>query len=208
MIIGCGRFLHKGGDLKLIDDRELYILSLKPLVYRFAKFFVKRLPEAIQETSFDDFVQAGWIGAIKAVDQHDPTKSVLDRYAVWRIKGEILDHMRDCDMLSKDYRSNIKKGKEAEVRIFSIDYELEDGNRVGDSIEDKRAIKAFGSINASIDCLTILRRAELSERYRKVLFEYYWNDKTMKEIGKVLHVNESRACQIHRTSIEKMRGVV
>jgi RNA polymerase sigma factor for flagellar operon FliA len=44
----------------------------------------------------------------------------------------------------------------------------------------------------------------LPERYQKVVFLYYTNDMTMKEIGELLGVNESRISQIHKTALRKM----
>ena len=53
---------------------------------------------------------------------------------------------------------------------------------------------------------TTLARAMscLPERYQKVVFLYYTNDMTMKEIGDVIGVNESRVSQIHKTALKKM----
>jgi RNA polymerase sigma factor (sigma-70 family) len=44
----------------------------------------------------------------------------------------------------------------------------------------------------------------LPERYQKVVFLYYTNEMTMKEIGELLGVNESRVSQIHKTALRKM----
>ena len=44
----------------------------------------------------------------------------------------------------------------------------------------------------------------LPERYQKVVFLYYTNEMTMKEIGEVLGVNESRVSQIHKVALERM----
>ena len=44
----------------------------------------------------------------------------------------------------------------------------------------------------------------LPERYQKVVFLYYTNEMTMKEIGDVLGVNESRISQIHKLALKKM----
>jgi RNA polymerase sigma factor for flagellar operon FliA len=44
----------------------------------------------------------------------------------------------------------------------------------------------------------------LPDRYRKVVFLYYTNGMTMKQIGDMLGVNESRVSQIHKTALEKM----
>jgi RNA polymerase sigma factor for flagellar operon FliA len=44
----------------------------------------------------------------------------------------------------------------------------------------------------------------LPERYQKVVTLYYTNEMTMKEIGGVLGINESRVSQIHKSALEKM----
>ena len=45
---------------------------------------------------------------------------------------------------------------------------------------------------------------ELPERYQQVIREYYANGKTMREIGDLMGVNESRVSQIHRAALDKM----
>ncbi len=49
------------------------------------------------------------------------------------------------------------------------------------------------------DAMTIL-----PARYRQVVVLYYTKEMTMKEIGGVLGINESRVSQIHKSAIEKM----
>jgi RNA polymerase sigma factor for flagellar operon FliA len=44
----------------------------------------------------------------------------------------------------------------------------------------------------------------LPKRYQKVVFLYYTNEMTMKEIGEVMGVNESRVSQIHKIALQKM----
>ena len=48
----------------------------------------------------------------------------------------------------------------------------------------------------------------LPERYQKVVFLYYTNDLTMKEIGDAMGVNESRVSQIHKAALKKMQSVL
>jgi len=49
---------------------------------------------------------------------------------------------------------------------------------------------------------------ELSEQQQKVLHLYYYQELTLKEIGAVLQVTESRVCQIHSAAVKKLRKVV
>src|ERR1019366_1548236 len=44
----------------------------------------------------------------------------------------------------------------------------------------------------------------LPERYQQVVCLYYTKEMTMKEIGEVMGVDESRVSQIHKTALKKM----
>jgi RNA polymerase sigma factor for flagellar operon FliA len=49
---------------------------------------------------------------------------------------------------------------------------------------------------------------ELSERERMVISLYYHEELTMREIGLVLDVTESRICQIHTQAIARLRAAL
>ena len=49
---------------------------------------------------------------------------------------------------------------------------------------------------------------KLPVRYQKVVFLYYTNEMTMKEIGEVMGVNDSRVSQIHKIALKKMATVL
>jgi RNA polymerase sigma factor for flagellar operon FliA len=48
----------------------------------------------------------------------------------------------------------------------------------------------------------------LPEKERLVLTLYYYEELTMKEIGKVLDLTESRVCQLHSQAIFRLRAAV
>jgi RNA polymerase sigma factor for flagellar operon FliA len=48
----------------------------------------------------------------------------------------------------------------------------------------------------------------LPPRYQKVVRMYYDQDRTMKQIGTALGVNESRVSQIHKASLEKLAAAL
>jgi len=48
----------------------------------------------------------------------------------------------------------------------------------------------------------------LPEQQQKVLNLYYYEELTLKEIGAVLEVSESRVCQVHSAAIKKLREAV
>ena len=47
---------------------------------------------------------------------------------------------------------------------------------------------------------------QLKEKERMVVSLYYWDELTMKEIGKVLGITESRVSQIHSSALTQLRG--
>lgn len=55
---------------------------------------------------------------------------------------------------------------------------------------------------------TLLAQAigELAEREQQVLSLYYYDELTMKEVGTVLGVTESRVCQIHSAAVVRLRA--
>ncbi len=83
------------------------IASLMPLVRRVAGQLRGRLPAHVE---LDDLVSAGSLGLIDAVRKFEPRKGVtVERYARFRIRGAILDSLRDEDPASRDMRRRIKK---------------------------------------------------------------------------------------------------
>ncbi len=48
----------------------------------------------------------------------------------------------------------------------------------------------------------------LAEQQQKVLNLYYYEELTLKEIGAVLEVSESRVCQVHGAALKELRKVV
>ena len=45
----------------------------------------------------------------------------------------------------------------------------------------------------------------LTEKERKVILLYYYEDLTLKEISNILEVSESRVSQLHTKALQKMR---
>lgn len=48
----------------------------------------------------------------------------------------------------------------------------------------------------------------LSEQERLVIALYYYEELTLKEIGNIMHISESRVSQIHTKGVGKLRGLV
>jgi RNA polymerase sigma factor for flagellar operon FliA len=100
-------------------DLDNPIVSMMPLVKRVALQFRGHLPPHVE---LDDLVSAGVLGLIDAVRKFDPTKGVtIESYARFRIRGAILDSLRDVDPASRDMRRKIKK---IELACQNLEFQL------------------------------------------------------------------------------------
>lgn len=80
----------------------------------------------------------------------------------------------------------------------------EDGQRDNctEIIEDKQSINPIKALQKA-ELKEVITR-ELSEKERLVIIMYYFDEMTLKEIGAVLNLSESRVCQIHSKILERL----
>lgn len=64
------------------------------------------------------------------------------------------------------------------------------------------------SFLAANETKTVLKKAieALPEKERLILSLYYYEELTMKEIGRVVNLTESRVCQLHTQAVLRLRG--
>lgn len=97
------------------EDRDKLIMKELPQVYYIARRIHERLP---QHVPLEDLVHAGVIGLIGAVRTFDASKSVpLKAYTKFRIRGAILDSLREQDWGSRRLRH---KGRQIEDAIQKL----------------------------------------------------------------------------------------
>ena len=122
------------------EERERLILEHLPQVRLVARKIHERLPESI---CFDDLLSAGVIGLIQAIDNFDPRQNVkLKTYAEFRIRGSILDSLRDTDWAPRLKRKQAREFEAAiarlEQRLGRVPEEAEIAGEVSLSIDEYR----------------------------------------------------------------------
>ena len=89
--------------------------------------------------------------------------------------------------------------------LFSEDDEL----TIKGVIEDKNSPSPYDSyeekerVDVLAECIE-----KLKEKDRIILNLYYYEGLTLKEIGQVLEVSESRVCQLHSRAIKNLRAML
>jgi RNA polymerase sigma factor for flagellar operon FliA len=106
-------------NVEEVSERDQLILKELPSVYYIARRIFERLP---QHVVFEDLVHAGVVGLIEAVRSYDASKSVpFNAFAKFRIRGAILDSLRELDWGSRPLR---RKGRRMEEAITTLSAKL------------------------------------------------------------------------------------
>ena len=220
-------------------DRDALIESHLPQVKFMALRLAARLPPWVE---LNDLIGAGVLGLLDAVDKYDSTKGVMFKtYAEMRVRGAILDSLRDLDWAPRSMR---RRAREVEAAYSQVERTNGSASEEDVAAELKLSLAEFQHLLQDLRGLTItgLDDAEdeytgaahqlpadpsptplamyesaetrqhltgaidrLSERERQVVAFYYVEELTMKEIGAVLGVTESRVSQVHTQAVVRLR---
>ena len=100
-------------------DRNALIKQYQPLVRRLAHHMMAKLPANVQ---VDDLIQVGLIGLSEALSRYEATQGVqFETFATQRIRGAMLDELRENDWMSRGSR---KSQREIEHALTRLEHEL------------------------------------------------------------------------------------
>jgi RNA polymerase sigma factor for flagellar operon FliA len=227
-----------------IARRDRIVIEYLPLAKAIAIRVSKSLPVYVD---LDDLIHAGVLGLLDAATKFNPNKKVaFPSYAKHRIKGAIIDSLRQLDWASRELRRRHKQveavTRDLQATLQRTPTESEMALKLGVDLERWRQMmvdmRTVGLISASsrapehddLPALEFPGKPEtqpdnmcsnqqlrsvlgvamrtLPERYQKVVFLYYTNEMTMREIGGILGINESRVSQLHKSALHKMHMVL
>jgi RNA polymerase sigma factor FliA len=222
-------------------QREQMLLEHLAQVHYIARRIHDRLPPQVL---LEDLVHAGILGLIDAVRKYDPSKNVLlKHYAEFRIRGAILDSLRQVDWSPRTLRRQAKRVEQAKfacrARLGRDPSEPEIAEEIGISLErlqrilgdvrglDVTSLHSEGNDSNGEDAIDppagseedpyqqalrsemtgLLDKAigELAARERDVLALYHFEELTMKQVGAILGIGESRVSQIHSAALLRLR---
>jgi RNA polymerase sigma factor for flagellar operon FliA len=214
------------------------------------KYIARRIHERLpQHVPFEDLLQAGVLGLMDAMRKFDVSKNVrFASYAKFRIRGAILDSLREMDWSPRDLRRKARLVEQTMQQLHmelgrsatepelaqAMSMTLEEFQHLIDdirgldisslhleSVEDGRETDLIESIPGPCDqdpllqCIQGERKqmlaqaiTELPQREQQVLALYYQEELTMKEVGAVLGVGESRVSQIHSIAVARLRSIL
>jgi RNA polymerase sigma factor FliA len=222
---GSGVTPNKGADP---HDRYM------PLVRRIAMKTVRTLPSNITLDDILSVGWVGMAKALSRRTD-GMTEDHFEAYASHRVRGAILDYLRSLDPLSRKLRGASRKITEVIAQLSStlghtptseevageLGMKLEDYYEILAEISDvglarlelggKEPESYDPSPEAQVSRTEMIEAISqsietLPERLQLVLGLHYQEECSFREVGEVLGVTESRACQLHAEAVHRIRA--
>ena len=123
-------------------DRNAMIRQYQPLVRRLAHHMMAKLPANVQ---VDDLIQVGLIGLSDALSRYEAGQGAqFETFATQRIRGAMLDELRENDWMSRGSRKSQKDIEQAlhrlEHRLGRTPLESEIATEMGMSLSDYQSL--------------------------------------------------------------------
>ena len=226
---------------KSAEARNELALSYQDLVASCVRRFAMRLPRSVDR---GDLETAANFGLMAAIESFDPTLGVrFESYAELRIRGALLDELRNEDWLPRPWRARLERHRrvveELRARKGGEPSELEIANALELPLAQYRqwfAVSlpgapngahtlASGETGGELEMLEVvvdprldapeerLSREELlrlvaqrlTEQEYRIVYLKYWEELSMREIGELEDLSESRVCKIHTRLLERLQ---
>ncbi len=96
-------------------DKNALVQEFLPMVKRIAYHMMTRLPASVE---VDDLIQAGLMGLMDAVSRYDSDQGAhFETYATQRVRGAMLDELREADWASRNVR---RAGRQIESAVHML----------------------------------------------------------------------------------------
>ncbi|AIN93683.1 RNA polymerase sigma factor WhiG [Treponema putidum] len=191
------------GVFGLLDAIEKYDLDKN---VKFNTYAVNRIRGAI----FDELRSIDWVPRSVRQKSREIEETIADLEARLgrSASNEEIAHAMGLDI--EEYNSLLLKISGTNViSLTDLRFSNDDSEEfsVGDIIESPSSLNPDVIVERE-DTKRVISEAlkELPEREKKVLIMYYYEDMTLREIGEVLHVTESRVSQIHTSANVKLKA--
>lgn len=154
------------------SSEDEQITKYAPLVKRIAYHMMARLPASVE---VDDLIQVGLIGLMDAVSRFDGTQGAqFESYATQRIRGAMLDELREADWLPRHVR---QKSRQIESAIHRL--EQRNGKSPTEqeiSAELGMPIDQYQSMLGDVKCSQLLYYEDFSDEDSASFLERYLVD--------------------------------
>lgn len=211
----------------LTDDQIVQRYAF--LIDRVARRISLRTANAVQP---GDLWSVGALGLLDAWKRYDATRAVkFESFAEHRIRGAMIDELREMDHLPRRLRADTDKARKArqalEAQLGREPTQEELAQKLGLTIEEVDALESLSQPALQLtpeipvashdtgqdekldhaQAVQALTEAigTLPPRLALLLSLHYVEGLTYKEIAAALEVSEARVCQLHGDAVRKLR---
>lgn len=215
-----------------VEERK-YLEAYLPLVKRIVRQLSFQADSVIGR---DDMQQVALMGLLEALRRYGHPDGQFAAYAVHRIRGAVLDQLREHDWRPRRLRQKTHKTNEAirkvarqlghepsfeeinaELQLTAEEYQeylLLESASVMESLDDILSLETptdalqSRQLEEGIIIEDNLNQAiaSLEEREQMILHLYYQKEMSMKEIALVLDLTEARICQLNKKLVQKIKS--
>ena len=148
------------------------VTKYAPLVKRIAYHMMARLPASVE---VDDLIQAGLIGLLDAVGRFDGNQGAqFESYATQRIRGSMLDELREADWLPRHVRQKSRQIESAINRLEQRNGQSPSEQEI--SAEMDMPIDQYQSMLGDVKCSQLLYYEDFSDEDSASFLERYLVD--------------------------------
>lgn len=224
--------------------RDQLVLENLKIAEIIARKFCAKIPHSVP---LEEVISDATLGLIDAAERFDKSKNVkFQTYAEHRIRGAILDGLRERDWIGRTTRDRIKEIsktiKELEGKLKGTPTHAQIAKALNLKIEEyyqlineaREPLFIYLDDPLQLSCIDNKVAEEMSKEYNEkektktlkkgkdkaiekalgelkgycglVLFLYYYEHLTNREIAECLGLTEGRISQIHKEAINKLKG--
>lgn len=214
-------------------DEARYISAYLPLVNKVVRQLAYQASSVMDK---EDMEQIALMGLLTSLRRYGPPDEQFGAYAAQRIRGAVLDELRQLDWRPRRLRQKTHKLNDAirelgrklgrtpafedlkqHLSITAEEYQeylLLDCASSLESLDDLLSNDSYaGALNSrALEDEMIVSRtlrsalASLDEREQLILTLYYQHEMSLKEIALVLDLTEARVCQLNKKIAQKIQS--
>lgn len=225
------RDLLAGEALTRLDETH-YVQAYLPLVHRVVKQLSRQVSSVIDR---EDMQQIALMGLLSSLRRYGRPDGQFAAYASLRIRGAILDELRQLDWRPRRLRQRSHKIHDAirqlerelgrtpdftelseQLSITAQEYQqylLLDCAKALESLDD---LLRKGQENTALNSRNLEEQilisrtlraalASLDQREQLILALYYQHEMSLMEIAKTLDLTEARVCQLKKGIVQKIQ---
>jgi RNA polymerase sigma factor for flagellar operon FliA len=216
--------------------REALIVRHIRIVKYIAGRMAIHVPPTVEMNDLIGWGMLGLMDAVEKFDHRQDIK--FTTYASIRVRGAIIDQIRSLDWAPRSLRSLARRIGSAREKLRHLNTHEPNTEEIAaeldvppELVDETCAQVQTAQILSLDDYIPAEDSAEvqnpeqaaqqrerqeylvhailqLPDQQQKVLNLYYYEELTLKEIGVVLDVSESRICQIHSAAMKQLRKMV